>query len=193
MKVAVTVHFNTVELTTCLCGSIRKFHPDCKLVVFDNSTIRPLPEWVRKEFNIEYYDNTHEHIIQFDRSFERAGVSIDSHIRQVNNLASARHALTINWIIDNLPYNEFVLFDSDVLLKRPINFCDSNLLTVGAISYAEHKEKPVRRLRILPYCQFFNAALIRQHHIKYFDPQRIIGFDPQKTCGYDTGTSNESK
>ena len=187
--IAVTVHFNTVELTTCLCGSLRKFHPDCKIIVFDNSTIHPLPILVREKFNIEYYDNTKEQLINFDEQFRNTRVRIDEHIKSVNNLASARHALTIDWMIKHLPYDDIILFDSDVLLKRPIDFGDCKYVTAGALSYAEHKEKSVRKLRLLPYCQFFNLKLIRAYGINYFAPDRIIGFDPVKTRGYDTGTS----
>jgi hypothetical protein len=189
MFTAVTVHFNTVELTTCLCSSLKKFHPDCRIVVFDNSTNRPLPKWVIDEFNIEYYDNTHEKLLQFYPTFNKSGVSIDPLIRSTNDLGSAKHALTIDWLINNLPYDDFVLFDSDVVLKKPIDFINSKYLTVGEISYKEHNEKNVRRLRLLPYCQYFNAAEIRRRNIKYFDASRIIGFDPLLTKGYDTGTS----
>ena len=61
----VIVHFNTPELTGCLCGSIRKFHPEAEIVIFDNSDKRPFK-------NIEtlcdvYYDNTQEQLLDFTK------------------------------------------------------------------------------------------------------------------------------
>lgn len=185
----VIVHFNTPELTTCLLSNVRFMHPTANIFVFDNSNKRPLSVDAIETYHIIYYNNTNEHLLNFYERFAKEHLSIDPLIQKINDLGSAKHALTIDWLIKKLPVNEFVLLDSDVLLLKPIDFCDNTKITIGSDNTAERKEKPVRKARILPYCQYFNTHLVKQHHISYFDSNRILGFDPEHTRGYDTGSS----
>ena len=60
----VIVHYNTPELTTCLCCSILKQHNDAKIFIFDNSDKRPFMN--SELFDATYFDNTKGQIIDFD-------------------------------------------------------------------------------------------------------------------------------
>ena len=185
----VIVHFNTPELTSCLLSNLRLLHPHDNIYIFDNSNKRPLFKRAIPEFNVIYYNNTEEHLLNFYDTFNKAQLTIDPLIQKINDLGSAKHALTVDWILKNLPVDDFVLLESDILLKKPINFCDSAKLTVGSTNAVEKAEKPVRKWRMLPYCQYFNSKLINKYKISYFDSSRILGFDPVHTRGYDTGSA----
>jgi len=183
----VIVHFNTPELTTCLCSSIRKYHPLDKIIIFDNSNKKPFKNSAL--FNAEYIDNTKEQIIDFNNEFKKTKLKIDDLIVRINNLGSAKHCFTIDYLIKNLKCDEFCLLDSDILLKKKIDFCNNKYITVGELNKKERNEKNVRKYRILPFIQYFNLKEIKKQNINYFDFSRILGFDAEYTRGYDTGAS----
>lgn len=180
------IHFNTPELTTFLCGTIRKYHENDKIVIFDNSDKR---RFVNSDlFDAEYIDNTSGKIIDFKK--ELLKYNIDEEVYKLNRCGSAKHSMTIDWCIRNIDSN-FCLLDSDVLLRKAIDFCDDGYLTIGELNNKEveySKSKCIRAFRILPYAQFFNTKLIREKGIRYFDPNRILGTS-LKHRNYDTGAS----
>ena len=182
----VTVNFNTPLFIMALCGSLRKCHPQCNIVVLDNSTVSPLSSKLINQFNIQYIDNTSGKILNFDELFYRWNLPIHDKFVQINNLGSAKHTLTIDWLMYNLPYSDIVLMDSDVLLKKPIDFIDDKMITSGTVSYNEINAYPGRKLRFLPYCQYLNLDFIRMNHIHYFHPHYIMGFIESSQV-YDTG------
>lgn len=186
MNTFVTVNFNTPLLVTALCSSIYKHHPQCNIVVFDNSTTDPLDDNIIKQFNINYYDNTQNDILPFDDIFKRMRLPIDEKFVQINKLGSAKHTLTIDWLLWNLPYTNIILMDSDTILKKSIDFNDSSKITVGLINKNEMLTYNGRKARILPYCQYFNLSLIRKFHIHYFNPLYMMGFFKERET-YDTG------
>lgn len=181
----IIVHFNTPELTTCLCSSIRKHHPNNEIIIFDNSTNKKFPKDVIELFNITYLDNTKNTILDFNDLLKK--FKKDEKIVKQNNLGSAKHCITIDYLIKNINKN-FILLDSDVLLKKPIDFINENLITAGLISKEEQKLKKGRQLRIFPFLQYFNVKLIKEHGLNYFNPNEMVGID-QKTLIYDTGAS----
>lgn len=179
----VIVHFNTPELTTCLCSSLRKHHPTDEIVIFDNSDKRPFTNI--DLFNLTYINNTENQIINFDKKFSH--YQIDSKVYNINKCGSAKHTLTIDWLIKNINDN-FCLLDSDILIKKKIDFCDTSYLTCGELNTKELKAYKNRKPRILPFIQFFNVNLIKKFKINYFDYTRIMGFDINAR-DYDTGAS----
>lgn len=182
----VIVHFNTPELTTCLCSSIYKHHPDAKIILFDNSTTRPFVE--HSLFNIDYKDNTKGQLINFDTVLNN--YPIDTFIKNLNNLGSAKHALSIDYVIKHLDVDEVCLLDSDILIKKPLDFFDSTYITIGELS----NDKQIlfnnkrRMQRIFPHCQYINVNQIRGKNISFFDANRITGIDISP-LDYDTGAS----
>lgn len=175
----VIVHFNTPELTGCLCGSIRKFHPEAEIVIFDNSDKRPFK-------NIEtlcdvYYDNTQGQLLDFTKEF--SGLPIVERIWKMNKCGSAKHCRTVQWLFDNITDDEFVLLDSDVLLTRKLDFLKSDF-----ICSATYEIFPGMKNRFLPFVTYFNLKKIKENVIQYFDEKRMNGLS--KFGGpYDTGAS----
>jgi len=169
----VIVHFNTPQVTTCLCSSIRKFHVNDDIIIFDNSTSQPFPTENVKLFNITYLDNTKQTLLNFNQIL--AQYKLDKTFAH-NNYGSVKHAITIQYLIDTLS-TEFILMDSDTLLKKSIDFADSRYATIGALSKREHKQKAIRKYRILPYLQYFNTSILHNFHIRYLDYNKIYGIN----------------
>jgi hypothetical protein len=144
---------------------------------------------VIQQFNIEYYDNTKGQLINFNTLIKLFYDHIDQQIMQQNSLGSCKHCITIHWLLTHLPYDEIILLDSDVLLKRPIDFIDRQYLSIGSLNQNEVAINQKRSYRILPFIQYFNLALFRSHKCKYFDPSRIIGLGKYHNKIYDTGAS----
>lgn len=182
----VIIHFNTPELTTCLCGSFRKFHPDDKLIIFDNSDKKPFTN--AEIFNAEYIDNTKKQIIDFEKEFSK--YNIDPLVWKINKLGSAKHSMTIEWIIQHVGDESFCLLDSDILIKKKIDFCNETLVTAGELNTKEQKDYRCygRPPRILPYIQFINVKKIKELNVHFFEYNKIMGFCI-KARPYDTGCS----
>lgn len=181
----VIVHFNTPELTACLCSSIRKYYQTNEIIIFDNSTIKQFPKDLIDVFDITYIDNTTNKILNFEQLFSK--YKKDPRIVKQNNLGSANHCITIDFLIKYINTN-FILLDSDVLLKTQIDFIDEKYITIGALSSDERKLNLNRQLRIFPFLQYFNVTKIKQYNISYFNSSEIVGIDSQKQI-YDTGAS----
>lgn len=178
----VIVHFNTPELTTCLCGSIRKFHTDAKIIIFDNSDKRPFDA----ELCDLYYDNTAGQIIDFNKELEKyPDRNIEMQARTGCNFGSAKHTMSIDWLCKNIK-EEFVLLDSDILLKRSVDFIDNNFICVSDII----RIKP-DLIRICPMLAYINPIKMNENHINFFDGTRMHGLckESSKYLYYDTGTS----
>ncbi len=182
----VTVNFNTPLLCTALCSSICKNHNDCQIVVFDNSTDKPLEKKIVNHFNIKYYDNTNNAIIDFDTVFKSLNIPIHEKFVKINNLGSAKHTFTIDWLLYHLPYNDIILMDSDTLLKRHIDFDNALSLTAGTVNTKEQSACIDRMPRLLPYCQYFNLVELRRRNLHYFHPGYMMGF-LECQQNYDTG------
>lgn len=182
----VIVHFNTPKLTSCLIRNLRKFDEQCKIVVFDNSTKDPLPSVTCDV----YYDNTAGQIIDFNKELEKYPNKVESS-RIINNFGSAKHSMTIEWLIQNI--NEgFVLLDSDVLLTRPLNFLSDEYLCISDLQQFRYPNKPYcdgpLKTRVLPFVIYLNAPMIKKFNLSFFDPSRMDGlsFEGHEN---DTGTS----
>jgi hypothetical protein len=182
----VIVHFNTPELTTCLIRSIFKLHKDRKIIVFDNSDKKPLPECVCDS----YYDNTKGQIIDFKTELDKYTNKIkESEI--INNFGSAKHSITIQWLLNNI--NEpFVLLDSDVLLKKPVDFINPNFGCISdTITYKYnvkwHNYNKIKT-RIAPFITYFNPKILSENSINFFDTNRMDGLSIEGHDN-DTGTS----
>lgn len=174
------VHFNTPELTSCLCGSILKHHSDSKIVIFDNSTYRPFDKDLF--INMVYYDNTNGHIINFDKELQKYPErEITKQKNSGCNFGSVKHSLSIEWLCTNLNEN-FVLLDSDVLLKRPIDFIDENYICVSDTI------KVYEKYRISPMMAYINVSKMKEYNMHFFDGKRMHSLT-KEMFKYDTGMS----
>lgn len=175
----VIIHFNTPELTACLCSSIKKFHSDANIVIFDNSDRLPFKN--KDILCNSYIDNTNNTIINFDNEFKT--LPIVESVWNLNKCGSAKHCRTIQWLFDNLEDDEFVLLDSDVLLIKQLDFFNSKFSCA-----ATYEVFPNMKHRFLPFVTYFNLKLLREKHIHYFDVKRMNGLSIEGEQ-YDTGAS----
>lgn len=183
------VHYNTPELTTAAIRSLWKHHPDCRVVIFDNSDRRPLSiqndgldEMVNGKWSmVNVIDNTQGQIIDFPRWLD----TFPDKTRNNNGYASAKHAYSIQWLIDHLD-EPFLLMDSDVLIRKPLtNLCNSIYAAAGEIAVnPKLNDAP----RLLPILCYINSHRILDAGIRYFNPDYMWALTSQSPNNrYDTG------
>ena len=180
-------NFNTNDLTNNCIKSIVKNTKafEYKITVLDNSDKIPfqLDSSIDKS-RIEVIDNTHGRFIDFNKMI----VSFFNK-RSHNNHASAKHCYSIQYLLNICKTKYMVLFDSDTVLRKDIDFIDDNTVTAADI-----QTRPIdfRKMpyvpRFVPFIQFFNVNLINKLGIKYFDSRRI-GENHYGNRIYDTGSS----
>jgi len=166
------VHYNTPKLTECLVRSINKFVPESTIYIFDNSDKLP---FTYRQGNIMYFDNTKGQIINFDEWLN----SIKTKVTLGNKHASAKHCYTVQKCMELID-DDFILLDSDVLLKKDITpLFDSNYAYVGDTELWQGNR------RVIPYCCFINVKKCKENGINYYNEKYIVGLT--KSCRYDTG------
>lgn len=177
------VHFNTPALTRCLVMSVNKFVPDARIFIFDNSDKSP---FVNTFDNVTVFDNTKGQIINFDKWLEKYPNRKKAGKTPIaNKWASAKHCYTIEKCIDLIGEN-FVLLDSDILIKRDISdFFDDRYIFVGT-----QEKRPGLPARLLPYLCFLNVDMMKKNNIHYFDEKMMNGLMvTENGNAYDTGAS----
>lgn len=173
------VHYNTPELTiACIC-SVLKLHPNAILKVFDNSDLRPLENlWD----NVQIIDNTKNQYLNFNKIIidqnEKFKITEAEKIKQKNgsNYGSFKHSISVQWIFEN-EKEDFILLDSDILLKKPIDFLDKKYACVSDVLEPN--------IRIFPFISYFNLPLLNEQKIKFCDYVNILPYTDTKEC--DTG------
>lgn len=179
-KNIVIIHYNTPLLTECLVKSINKFVKDAVIYIFDNSDKYP---FTAKFPNVKILDNTKGQLINFNKWLEKYKDKGKSHGR-VNKWGSAKHCYSVEKCMELLNEN-FVLLDSDILLKRDI----SNLFIDSSIFVGEIKNQPRSMIRrVVPFICFINVNMCKNNKVHYFDDNYMHGL--RKTIAsdsYDTG------
>ena len=180
------IHFNTPKLTECLIRSINKFTPNSTIYVFDNSDRQP---FTYRQDNIKYIDNTRGQIIDFDKWLQKYPNREKSNGKQ-NKFGSAKHCYTIQKCIETIGEN-FILLDSDVLLKKDISdLFNSNYIYVGKSEFQTNCKNPAQHKikRILPFICFINVELCQKYDVHYFNEDYMNGlYTTPEGDLYDTG------
>lgn len=172
------VHYNTPHLTTALVASLRKFSPECRVTVFDNSDRYRFP---RTE-GVRVIDNTRSQIVNFDLLLARYPAKLPT----VNDHASAKHIASVDKLFDYLP-DGFVLMDSDVLVKADISpLFDESVPWSGMV---EHPKEPFKRVRLAPYLLWINVPMCREKGIRFMSEGRIYKLSYGEYPYYDTAAS----
>lgn len=178
------VHYNTPKLTECLIRSINKYTPNSCIYIFDNSDKEP---FTYRQDNIIYFDNTKGQIINFDEWLKKFPNKSKSSFK-LNNYASARHCYSVEKCFDLINDN-FILLDSDVLLKQDISsLYDDNYIFIGEV----HRRKDtVRNVywepRLLPFISFINVKKCKQLGIHFLYENKMCGL--HENDYYDTGSA----
>lgn len=181
-KNIVIIHFNTPLLTECLVRSINLFVKDAKIYIFDNSDKLP---FTAKFDNVTVMDNTKGQIINFDEWLKKYPKRTSS-FGKTNKWASAKHCYSVEKCMEIINDN-FILLDSDVLLKKDI----SELFDEESIYVAEVIKQPRFNVkRVLPFICYINTKMCVKNNIHYFDEKHMYGLNTSSECErYDTGSS----
>ena len=192
--VVAIVHYNTPELTYACIGSllknggIYKCVKEMKVVVFDNSDQRPMecpPTGVIR------LDNTKGQIIDFDKELEK----FPDRCPEIGcakgcEYGSAKHMMTVQKLWELIP-NGFILMESDVLIKKPIDHMVRHEYSFVGYYQKAQPYNPFNIGRILPMLCWMNVPLLTKYGAKYFDPERTYGLLPggnnNRKNWYDTG------
>ncbi len=182
-KNIVIIHYNTPYLTECLVRSINLYVKDAIIYVFDNSNKSPFNA---KFDNVKILDNTKGQIINFKEWLKKYPQKNMSPGR-VNEWGSAKHCYSVEKCMDLIKEN-FILLDSDVLLKRDI----SNLFINDLIYVGEVVTQPNSSIkRVLPFLCFINVEMCKKNNVHYFDDRYMHGLhNIRKNASsdkYDTG------
>lgn len=174
------VHYNTPELTAYTVRSLKKWTPDCKVVIFDNSDRMP---W-QPIGDEEVFDNTKGQIINFDHWLDGFPHKLPS---PRNNYGSAKHCLSVQWLLDYLA-TPFVLVDSDVLIRCDISkLWDDRYLWVGEVG-SNTGRFGISLFKVHPFLCYLNADMMRKKHIYYFNPRKMWDLTNKvPNRYYDTG------
>ena len=185
-KNIVIIHYNTPYLTECLVRSINFFVKNAIIYIFDNSDKSP---FTAKFENVKILDNTKGQIINFDEWIKKYPDREKTSAKR-NNFGSAKHAYSVQKCIEILNEN-FILLDSDILLKKDISdMYSENNIFVGITEFWKARTGVAKhpKERAVPYICFINVQKCKEHEIKYFDEKRIYGLSLNGD-NYDTGAS----
>lgn len=177
-------NFNTTDLVNLLIRSIIKNVRSLRyrIMVVDNSTLEKfsLDKSIDLEgHSVKVLDNTGKKLFDTDMLIKRY-----SRVESNNNYASLRHAIAIQWILDTAE-NDVILLDSDVVIKRDIDFIGDKYFTVADVGC-----NAVNIRRFLPFIQYFDIKKIREYRLRYLDIDRMHGGrNAENSKKYDTGAS----
>lgn len=190
------VHYNTPELLRACLLSFMKQGTEWHFVIFDNSNQRPvtmemLSEWelTQTDSTFGIIDNTQGQIIDFDKELAKWPSKRTDAERRTANFGSAKHMMSVDWLIWNTK-EPFVLCDSDILLKRPVDdLYDESVTAIGFIDQGWNNPHGIKRL--WPMLCWINAPECRRLGIHYYDGSRCWGINSDHNHGtwYDTGAA----
>ena len=187
-KTVAIIHFNTPELTIAAIGSLLKNGGGpFRVVVFDNSDARPF----EGATNVTVIDNTRGQVIDFDAELAK----YPERDRSIGcakgcEFGSAKHMMTVQKLWELLPQG-FVLMESDVLIKKPIDEFFNEEYSVYGYCQKAQPHNPFGIGRMLPMLCWMNVPMLRREGARYFDPARTYGLLPggrgNRNNWYDTG------
>ena len=175
-----TVNFMTPTYIDVLRRSLYKTNPWYlgDLYVYDNGTTKTLPQGRINGLSVQHISES-----LYDE-FLKMPICNEPGCR---NYASAKHAKTLQYIIDTADTNYLLILDSDVIFTDSFErlytiFQRSNSVMCGFIrkpnGYAD---------RIAPWCTFLNLNLIKRLGLRYYDQSRILYVNGNRRD--DTGAS----
>ena len=192
-------HFNTPELTEATILSLRKHGGEnYHVTIFDNSAeadfngehhaFRP---FTKKMKGVTVIDNTRGQLIDFQAELNKFP-DREPYSAQSNDWGSVKHMVTVQYIMDNILTDGFLLLDSDILIKQNVDFMfREDLVAVGHVQ----EPQPGNRYgigRLVPMLCWINVPMCKRLGIRYYDPQRcwmlFRGMDNRRNW-YDTGAS----
>lgn len=180
------IHFNTPVLTHCLVRSINRYTPGATIYIFDNSDKKP---FINTFDNVTVLDNTKGELLNFDEILSKYPSRLKSR-GKTNNYGSAKHSMSIQKCIELINDN-FILLDSDVLLKRDITpVFNNNYVWVAGVEDWTNKTLvgAKKRKRVCPFLMYVNVKKMNELGITFYDDEHMLGFNNGPKCEeYETG------
>lgn len=176
------IHYNTPVLTAHLVKSINKHTPGTNIFIFDNSDQHP---FINSFNNVTVFDNTKGQIINFDQWLKKYP-NREKSGGKANNWGSAKHAYSVEKCME-LIKEPFVLFDSDVLVKKDFSVLfDETVCYKGEVINQPGTNNKIKR--VLPFICFVNTPMCKTKGIHYFDENYMHGLRFKgRSDDYDTG------
>ena len=172
------VHYNTQKITEACIKSINKHMNNCQIYIFDNSDKTP---FVNTFSNVTVIDNTSGKVVDFDEIIDRHKTFYNKKALD-NNFGSFKHCISVETAMNLLGKN-FVLLDSDVLIKK--NF--SSLYDDSKIFVGKLEKMPRFKKRVEPFMVFINTEMCKKNNVHFFNENRMWGFYNTTGENYDTG------
>lgn len=196
------IHYNTPELTEAAILSLRKHGGETyEVVVFDNSAEAtdqktgekyPARPFTAEMPGVTVIDNTQGQIIDFDKELAKyPDKSPDIGCVKSCVFGSDKHMITVQYIMDHVLTDGFLLMDSDILIQRNVDFMfQYDQCCVGTII---NSAGPHRYERLAPMLLWINSKMCREGGAVFFDPERSWAlhggnFENPKN-GWDTGAA----
>ena len=201
-RVVAIINFNTPLLTEAAILSLRKHGgKDYDVVVFDNSRTIDYPAagamparhiesapFTKEMEKVTVVDNTKGQIIDFQAVIDQYPDRNRAHT-DCNDCGSLKHILTVQKLWELLPQG-FVLMESDILLKKDIDFMfNTNQAVIGHVQLHQRGNK-LDIPRLLPLLCWMNVPMLTKAGARYFDPERSWMLWPEEMDPrnwYDTG------
>ena len=201
-RVVAIINFNTPDLTEAAILSLRKHGGEnYDVVVFDNSCTVDFPAvgsmkqrhieaapFTKEMEKVTVIDNTKGQVINFQEIIDQYPDRNKNHTI-CNGCGSLKHILTVQKLWELLP-NGFLLLESDVLLKKNIDFFfNRNQAVIGHVQLHQRGNR-FDIPRLLPLLCWMNVPMLVKAGARYFDPERSWMLWPEemdRRNWYDTG------
>ena len=196
------VHYNTPELTEAAILSLRKHGGETyEVVVFDNSAEatdqKTGEQYEARPFTAEMpgvtvIDNTKGQVIDFEKELAKyPDKSTDIGCVKSCVFGSDKHMMTVQYIMDHVLTDGFLLMDSDILIRQSVDFMfQEDQCCVGHVTNCSG---PKAYPRLAPMLLWIGAKMCKDGGAVFFDPERAWalhkgGFGNPKN-GWDTGAA----
>ena len=183
------VHYNTPELTEAAILSLRKHGGmDYEVTVMDNSDKRP---FTVKMPNVTVLNNTKGQLVDFKKEL----VKFHDRCKELGNIfGSAKHMMSVQYLMDKVLKQGFVLMDSDVLIKAPIDVMFMpDRAVCGYVQTWQTANNPGKHDRLVPMLLWLNTPMLKKGGAKMYDPKRCFalqaGGRDNPDNWYDTGAA----
>ena len=179
-----TVNFNTPEYIFALCHSLRRHNPwySEPVLVFDNSETKTFKEGTAllddmPPITIKHVD---------DSIYNDINNLPVSKYPAAGNYNSARHAITIDWLMCYVHSSILLLVDSDIVFTTNFSAVVGYFIKSGAVMQGFLRDTYAHKC-IAPWACFFNMDLIHKHGLAFYDKTRMLYIN--NVLDYDTGAS----
>ena len=194
------IHYNTPELTEAAILSLRKHGgEDYQVTLFDNSAPsidqKTGERYEARPFTAEMpgvtiIDNTRGQVIDFEKELAKyPDRSVDIGCVKSCVFGSDKHMMTVQYIMDHVLTDGFLLMDSDILIRQSVDFMfQEDQCCVGHIIGSSG---PKAYPRLAPMLLWINSKMCKEGGAVFFDPDRSWALNPggygNPKNGWDTG------